>query len=133
MTPSNNTTQSAEVHVRSDRRNPPDVSKLAKLLIELTREQTADEPRDQDPRNTIYDTNPPSASLPAHRHPRQRARRLDPDQTHTLIQEYLAGATTYELGDRFGINRRTVSAILHRNNIPMRRRGLSPEQIDQAT
>lgn len=132
MTPSNNTTRSAEVRVRSDRRDPPDVNKLAKLLIQLTQEQTTDEPRDQDPRNAIGDTNSPSASLPARRPPQRRARGLDPEQTQTLIQQYVAGATTYELGDRFGIHRRTVSAILHRNNIPMRRRGLSPEQIDQA-
>jgi hypothetical protein len=38
----------------------------------------------------------------------------------------------YELGDRFGIERRTVSNILHRHGVPMRRRGLSPDQIDEA-
>lgn len=38
----------------------------------------------------------------------------------------------YELGDRFGIERRTVSNILHRHGVPMRRRGLSPEQVDDA-
>lgn len=38
----------------------------------------------------------------------------------------------YELGDRFGIERRTVSSILHRHGVPMRRRGLSPEQVDDA-
>ncbi|OXM68242.1 hypothetical protein CF165_13940 [Amycolatopsis vastitatis] len=37
-----------------------------------------------------------------------------------------------ELGDRFGIERRTVSAILHRHGVSMRRRGLSPEQVDDA-
>jgi hypothetical protein len=40
--------------------------------------------------------------------------------------------TTYELGDRFGIDRRTVSAILHRHSVDMRRRGLSPNQADDA-
>jgi DNA-binding CsgD family transcriptional regulator len=40
--------------------------------------------------------------------------------------------TVYQLGDRFGIDRRTVSQILHRHGVPMRRRGLSPEQIDEA-
>src|SRR5689334_3546814 len=101
MTPSNNTTRSAEVRVRSDRRDPPDVNKLAKLLIQLTQEQTTDEPRDQDPRNAISDTNSSSASLSARRPPQRRARGLDPDQTQPLIQQYVAGATTYELGDRF--------------------------------
>jgi hypothetical protein len=41
-------------------------------------------------------------------------------------------ATTYELGDRFDIDRRTVSAILHQHDVPMRRRGLSPSQVDEA-
>ena len=39
----------------------------------------------------------------------------------------------YELGDRFGIERRkTVSKILHRHDVPMRRCGLSPDQVDDA-
>ncbi len=38
----------------------------------------------------------------------------------------------YQLGARFGIERRTVSATLHRHGVPMRRRGLAPEQIDDA-
>ncbi|MEC3979660.1 helix-turn-helix domain-containing protein [Amycolatopsis sp. H20-H5] len=49
-----------------------------------------------------------------------------------LIAGYQAGATVYELGDRFGIDRRTVSEILHRNEVLMRRRGLSTEQVDEA-
>ncbi|WP_282105000.1 MULTISPECIES: hypothetical protein [unclassified Crossiella] len=46
-----------------------------------------------------------------------RARQLDTDQIQALIEGYLAGATTYELGARFGIDRRTVSNILHRNGV----------------
>jgi hypothetical protein len=38
----------------------------------------------------------------------------------------------YELGARFGIERRTVSDVLHRHGVPMRRRGLSPDQVDDA-
>jgi len=38
----------------------------------------------------------------------------------------------YELGDRFSVERRTVSNILKRHDVPMRRRGLSPEQVDDA-
>ncbi|WP_083666545.1 helix-turn-helix domain-containing protein [Saccharomonospora sp. CUA-673] len=49
-----------------------------------------------------------------------------------LIEGYKSGATVYELGDQFGIERRTASAILHRHGVPMRRRGLSEEQIDDA-
>ena len=61
-----------------------------------------------------------------------RARQLDANQVQALIQCYTASVTTYELGDRFGIDRRTVSAILHRHSVDMRRRGLSPNQADDA-
>lgn len=61
-----------------------------------------------------------------------RARQLDADQLQALIQDYTAGSTTYELGDRFGIDRRTVSAILRRHSVDMRQRGLSPSQVDDA-
>ncbi|WP_374957083.1 helix-turn-helix domain containing protein [Actinopolyspora mortivallis] len=59
-------------------------------------------------------------------------RQLDDDQVQQLIEGYQAGATVYELGEQFGIERRTVSTILHRHGVPMRRRGLSAEQIDDA-
>lgn len=61
-----------------------------------------------------------------------RTRRLPDAQVQQLIEGYKSGATVYELGDQFGIERRTVSAILHRHGVPMRRRGLSEEQIDDA-
>lgn len=38
----------------------------------------------------------------------------------------------YELASRFGIERRTVSNILHRHDVPMRRRSLSPDQVQTA-
>lgn len=44
----------------------------------------------------------------------------------------LDGSTVYELSGRFGIERRTVSKIPHRHGVPMRRRGLSPDQVDHA-
>ncbi|MEV6444782.1 hypothetical protein [Amycolatopsis sp. NPDC051716] len=61
-----------------------------------------------------------------------RARQLGTAQVEQLIADYRAGATVYELGDRFGVERRTVSNILHRQGVPMRRRGLSPDQVDDA-
>lgn len=61
-----------------------------------------------------------------------RARQLDADQVQALVQDYVAGATTYGLGARFSIDRRTVSAILRRHGVQMRRRGLSPEDVDDA-
>ncbi|WP_217697499.1 hypothetical protein [Nocardia donostiensis] len=62
----------------------------------------------------------------------QRARQLDANRVAELITGYQAGATVYELAARFGIERRTVSSILHRHGVPMRRRGLSPGQVDNA-
>lgn len=61
-----------------------------------------------------------------------RTRPLPDDQVQQLIAGYKSGATVYELGDQFGIERRTVSAILHRHGVPMRRRGLPEEQINDA-
>jgi hypothetical protein len=61
-----------------------------------------------------------------------RARQLDANQVQALIQGYMSGATTYDLGARFGIDRRTVSAILHRHSVQMHQRGLFPDQVDDA-
>ncbi len=54
------------------------------------------------------------------------------DQAKQVIAGYQAGATVYELSDQFGIDRKTVSRILRRHNIAMRRTGLTAEQVDQA-
>ena len=54
------------------------------------------------------------------------------DHAQQVIAGYQAGATVYELGDQFGIDRKTVSRILQRHNIPMRRTGLSADQVDEA-
>ncbi len=88
--------------------------------------RTLEELRDKLP---SLDTPEPSSTK---RDRPRRARQLGADQIEELIAGYQAGATVYELGDRFGIERRTVSYILHRNGVPMRRRGLSPDQIDDA-
>jgi hypothetical protein len=62
----------------------------------------------------------------------RRARQLGTDQVQKLIAGYQSGSTVYELGAQFGIERRTVSNILHRHGVPMRRRGLSRDQVDHA-
>jgi len=72
------------------------------------------------------------APPPADRPKPCRARQPGTDQVQELIAGYKSGETVYQLGSRFGIERRTVSEILHRHEVPMRRRGLSPEQIDDA-
>lgn len=116
------------IRVYGVRRDPPDAEKIATVLVELARQQIAD-PGDDDPAG-IADKSP--RPVPADKSAPHRARRLDDEEVRRLIQGYLSGATTYELGDRFGVDRRTVSAILHRHNIPMRGRGLSREQVDEA-
>jgi DNA-directed RNA polymerase specialized sigma24 family protein len=60
------------------------------------------------------------------------ARQLEPEQVQALIAGYQAGRTVYQLGEQLGVERRTVSAMLHRHGVPMRMRGLSAEQIDEA-
>jgi hypothetical protein len=123
---------STQLRVRGVRRDPPDAEKITKVLIELAREQIADKPgRRHDP-NAISGESAPLPPLPANQPKPRRARQLDQNQVQTLIQGYAAGATTYELGDRFGIDRRTVSAVLHQHDVPMRRRSLSPSQVDEA-
>lgn len=72
------------------------------------------------------------APPPADRPKPGRAKQLDADQAQQVIHGYLAGATTYELGTQFGIDRRTISNILHQNDVQMRRRSLSPEEVDNA-
>jgi Mn-dependent DtxR family transcriptional regulator len=61
-----------------------------------------------------------------------RTKRLNEGQVQQLIAGYEAGATVYELGDRFGISRQTVGKILKRRGVTMRRRGLNQQQIDEA-
>jgi DNA-binding CsgD family transcriptional regulator len=59
-------------------------------------------------------------------------KRLDAASVDALVDGYPGGQTVYELAAEFGIERRTVSAHLHRRGIPMRRRGLSPAQKEEA-
>ena len=62
-----------------------------------------------------------------------RIRRLEPDHIAQLVARYQAGATVYELGDQFGIDRKTVSRTLRRHDVPMRRAGLQPDQVEGCT
>lgn len=67
------------------------------------------------------------------RDPRVVQRRLRPHEVAELVAAYVAGATTRELADRFGIHRDTVSTHLDRAGVPIRTRcGLSPGDVDEA-
>ncbi|MDN5763549.1 MAG: hypothetical protein L0H41_14700 [Microlunatus sp.] len=78
----------------------------------------------------------PKPGDPVPRRPKGRkpgtARQLDTEQTQELIAAYLAGSTVYQLGDQFGIGRRTVGKILTRNGVQTKHPGLSPAHVDQA-
>jgi DNA invertase Pin-like site-specific DNA recombinase len=79
----------------------------------------------------------PKPCSPELKRPRRRppgtARQLDTEQTQELIAAYRAGNTVYQLGDQFGIDRRTVGKILTRNGVQTKHPGLSATDIDQAT
>lgn len=82
----------------------------------------------------LLEATAPSDPLPARppRAPQGRVKQLKEDEARELIAAYEGGATVYQLGQRFGINRQTVAAILKRYGITMRRGGLSAEQVDEA-
>jgi len=48
------------------------------------------------------------------------------------VPAYVAGDSVGGLSQRFGVSRETVNQIVRRRGIPLRPRGLSPEQIDEA-
>jgi hypothetical protein len=72
----------------------------------------------------------PSSPSPKQPKPR-RARHLSDQQVGELIEGYKTGETVYDLAERFKINRKTVSDILHRTGVQIRGR-LIPEQVDVA-
>ncbi|CAM4178814.1 hypothetical protein [Nocardiopsis rhodophaea] len=61
-----------------------------------------------------------------------RAKQLKEREAKELIAVYESGATVYQLSQRFGIARQTVSKILKRHGVQMRRTGLTPDQIATA-
>jgi len=56
---------------------------------------------------------------------------LDRDEIDHLIAEYRAGSTIYELAERFGCHRQTVSRHLKAHGVQMRLRPLTEEQIQE--
>jgi hypothetical protein len=48
-----------------------------------------------------------------------------------LIERHLASATVYELRETL-YRPKDGEPVSHRHDVPMRRRGLSPEQVDEA-
>jgi DNA-binding transcriptional ArsR family regulator len=57
---------------------------------------------------------------------------LLPDDVARLVAGYRSGRTIYELACEFKIARQTVSEHLHRHGVPMRRQGLTDDQVAEA-
>ncbi|MDO5500706.1 MAG: hypothetical protein Q4F67_13600 [Propionibacteriaceae bacterium] len=57
---------------------------------------------------------------------------LSPAQVDELVGLYEAGTTLMELGEQFGVHRRTAAAHLVRRSVPIRRRGLDESHIAEA-
>lgn len=62
----------------------------------------------------------------------QTQRRLTDRDVKELVQAYGEGANAKELAGRFGIHRVTVAGYLKRAGVPIRHRGLSPDQVPEA-
>ena len=60
---------------------------------------------------------------------KQRQVRLDADGEQQVIDAYISGKTIYEVGIEVGIHRTTVSAILKRNSVKMRRQPKRPYRM----
>ena len=63
---------------------------------------------------------------------KQVHRRLRPAEIEELVAGHQAGATAYQLADRFRIHSTTVLSLLERQSVARRNRRLSSTQIDQA-
>jgi len=62
---------------------------------------------------------------------RQKQTRVKTDLAAQLVAEYQAGATCYQLAERHGIHRNTVTKHLRRTGIRLRLDGLTAQQIEQ--
>ena len=63
---------------------------------------------------------------------RATGKKLSAAEIALLSEQYRSGATAYQLAERFGIHRNTVSLHLHRRGVTMRRQGLDAGQVDHA-
>ena len=59
-------------------------------------------------------------------------RHLSTEQVVQIVAGYLAGATALELGERFEVNRTTVSKLLKDHGVAMRHQPLDPKGVKEA-
>ena len=65
--------------------------------------------------------------------PRQHHRRLGPAEVAELSEEYQQGVSIKRLAQRFGVHRVTVTALLHRHGVELRRAGLTSDHAAAAS
>jgi transposase len=63
---------------------------------------------------------------------KQGQTRLEAEAVSELIQRYQAGETVYQLSEEFDVHRQTVSAILKRSGVRLRRSRLRENEVNRA-
>lgn len=64
--------------------------------------------------------------------PRKLSQRLSDDTVGGILAAYKAGATTREVGERFGLAHSSVEKNLRQHKVSARRRGLNADQVKRA-
>lgn len=59
-------------------------------------------------------------------------RKLSEDEVTNLAQRYRDGASTYELAERFGVHRVTVTGHLRRSGVRLRGQSMTETEVDRA-
>lgn len=78
---------------------------------------------------------PPRVSVPpkpARRRPRTLLQRLSEEVVKEIVAAYHAGATTREVGERFGLAHSSINKLLRQHGIVARRRSPGADEIRQA-
>jgi hypothetical protein len=70
---------------------------------------------------------------PDHAKARRKCTRLAAPELADLITGYRQGATVKELGHRFGIHRVTVTSLLRKQGVKLRRTGLTLDELVAAS
>ncbi|WP_237076635.1 hypothetical protein [Mycobacteroides abscessus] len=74
-----------------------------------------------------------STARPQQNTPVPRSRRfLRTGDVTDVTHRYEAGETTQQIGNRYGISKARVAAVLREQGVSIRRQGLSAEQVSQA-
>lgn len=61
-----------------------------------------------------------------------RSRFLNPRDLTDIVARYQAGDTTQQIGTHYGISKTRVARVLREQGVPIRRQGLSDEQVRDA-